>query len=236
MMEEQIGFYIFSCFCDEQSCEACKEMNGTVWHVPRESCDPPLVAPLKVGDVHLKSCTSPEGCRCELIAVYKDEGTYRFYGPDDDWVYMPEIESLASRKFGEASSRQKSAAISLYRETRRKYLEAWSCEKEKNDISQAVSLYRETVQIHKSIGEMYSVDLDWAHMDYVLDRLTLVLAENGRPEEALSEVAAYRALGREAQPANTTWNAIVKRETRLRKRLVRQKAGLAARRKGSDSL
>jgi hypothetical protein len=76
-MEEQIRFYIFRCFCDEQSCEACKEMNGTAWHVPRESCDPPLVAPLEVGDVHLKSCTSPEGCRCELIAVYKDEGTYR---------------------------------------------------------------------------------------------------------------------------------------------------------------
>jgi hypothetical protein len=64
---EQIREYVFVCFYDEKSCEACKKMDRVTWSPG--SGPPPFSVPLK-------GCTSPEGCRCDVSAVFKDEGKY----------------------------------------------------------------------------------------------------------------------------------------------------------------
>jgi hypothetical protein len=67
-IEPSIAFYNFACFCDRQSCKACKEMNGTIW-LPDDP-NPPSFP--------YHRCKSREGCRCEPVGHYDDEGSYTF--------------------------------------------------------------------------------------------------------------------------------------------------------------
>lgn len=174
----------------------------------------------------IKGCKNPI-CWCDIVGIYSDAYSKARAAQRALEQQSRELKRLASRKFGEGRSGEKSEAIPLYRESRQKYLEAWT--RERMSLAQeAVSLYRESIQIDKSVAEKYSVELDWSHLDYVLDRLTLVLARNGRPDEALAEIAAYRATGRESAQSSDTWNAILKREARIKKRLAREKPDTGA--------
>jgi hypothetical protein len=60
----RISGYVWSCCQDKQSCEECKAKNGLEWKSKKAiTIKPPL-----------RLCTSQEGCRCEIIPVYDDEG------------------------------------------------------------------------------------------------------------------------------------------------------------------
>ena len=60
----KIGSYVWTCIGDPQSCPNCRAHDGKEWRRKKDiSPSPPL-----------KSCTSPQGCRCAIVPVYDDEG------------------------------------------------------------------------------------------------------------------------------------------------------------------
>ncbi|MGA3326922.1 MAG: hypothetical protein ABSF45_20865 [Terriglobia bacterium] len=60
-----VKYFVLVCLGDVDSCEECKKHNGDMWEPgSRETPSFPL-----------KHCKSKEGCRCEPVAVYADEGT-----------------------------------------------------------------------------------------------------------------------------------------------------------------
>jgi len=59
----KIEAYVWSVIGDESTCPACKKKDGQEWKRKRDADKPPH-----------PECTSAEGCRCELMPVYDDEG------------------------------------------------------------------------------------------------------------------------------------------------------------------
>jgi len=59
----RIDRYVWGCCMDKYTCLACREMNGKEWKTKKHAAPTP----------HPK-CTNPEGCRCQIIPVYDDEG------------------------------------------------------------------------------------------------------------------------------------------------------------------
>lgn len=61
----KIELYVWICLNDDQSCPRCKSKDGTEWTSKKAiKFKPPLA-----------SCSSLEGCRCEIVPVYEGEGT-----------------------------------------------------------------------------------------------------------------------------------------------------------------
>jgi len=60
----KIDRYVWTCISDSQSCANCKVKDGQEW---KRKKDIPTMPPLK-------NCTNPEGCRCQIVPVYDDEG------------------------------------------------------------------------------------------------------------------------------------------------------------------
>lgn len=62
-LPEGAAYAQWSCMCDDDSCEECKSHDGEAWI-------PGLVT---MHGPPLTSCKSPEGCRCMVIYVMKEE-------------------------------------------------------------------------------------------------------------------------------------------------------------------
>jgi len=224
-----IAYYRIHSF--EDACDACREMNGVCFtreHFPEYR-------------MPIKGCKNAI-CWCGVIGIYADEGAYIFYEPDGSeraGGSRPAVEfAEVLRRFGGISTdpravayfEAQAAARQLERErweheraASQKLGEALAHEKE-GHAEEAISLYRESVQLYKGVAEKYSVGLNWGDLHLVYDRLTLVLERSGRPEEALAEIAQYRAMARESQQPSDSWNAFLKREARLKKQLAHQDA------------
>jgi hypothetical protein len=56
----RISYYVWTACDDELTCPSCREKNGKEW---KRKKDIPVQPPLK-------TCTSPEGCRCAIVPVY----------------------------------------------------------------------------------------------------------------------------------------------------------------------
>jgi len=63
-VEKKIKYYVFVCIGDADSCEECKKLNGNMWE-PGDRGIP---------SIPLKKCKSKNGCWCDVVAVYDDEG------------------------------------------------------------------------------------------------------------------------------------------------------------------
>jgi hypothetical protein len=62
---KKIKYFVFVCACDADSCEECKKLDGKMWKPgSRDALSVPV-----------KKCKSKEGCRCDYVAVYTEEGT-----------------------------------------------------------------------------------------------------------------------------------------------------------------
>ena len=215
---------------DEDACDVCREMNGVCFtreHFPEYR-------------MPIKGCKNAI-CWCDVIGIYADEGAYFSHEPDGSERAVgsrPAVEfAEVLRRFGGISTDPRAVAYFEAQEAARQL------ERERSDLQHAASqklgqglarekeghreealtLYRESIQAYKAVAQKYSVELAWPYLHLAYDRLTLVLERSGRLEEALAEIARYRALGRESQPASAAWNAFVSREARIKKRLAREK-------------
>ncbi len=63
--QKKIKYFVFVCACDADSCEDCKKLNGTMWRPG----SPDAIS------VPVKNCKSKNGCWCDAVAVYEEEGT-----------------------------------------------------------------------------------------------------------------------------------------------------------------
>jgi len=224
-----IAYFVIRCY--DEACDACKEMDGVCFtpeHLPRYR-------------MPIKTCKNA-ACWCAIFGIDADSEAFFSYDPDGTRHALggqPAVEfAELLRRFGGVSTDPRAVAYFEAQEAARqlerersdlehaawgKFGEAYA--REKDHPEEAVSLYREGVQLYKGLAEKYAVGLDWCHLDYIYDRLMLVLARCRKEEEALSEVAAYRAFGREAGPMSVTWEAILKREQRLKRALSRKETG-----------
>ena len=63
--QKKIKYSVFVCMMDEDSCQGCQKLDGSMWKPgSREAPSFPV-----------KNCKSKEGCRCESVDVYEEEGT-----------------------------------------------------------------------------------------------------------------------------------------------------------------
>lgn len=62
---KKIKYYVFVCASDADSCEECKKLDGFMWEPgSRDAISVPV-----------KNCKSKNGCWCDAVAVYDEEGT-----------------------------------------------------------------------------------------------------------------------------------------------------------------
>jgi len=59
----RIDRYVWSSCMDKNTCFACREMDGEEWKRKKDAARTPH-----------PGCTNPEGCRCQVVPVYDDEG------------------------------------------------------------------------------------------------------------------------------------------------------------------
>jgi hypothetical protein len=222
----------YTIFCNEGACDACRELDRvefTPEHLPEYR--PPI-----------KTCKNPVcwcgvsgvsgGSDAPLWLVETVDVLRRFGGRSNDprAVAYFEAQKAAQAQKREREEREREASrMRLEANLRRQNFEGAALQKsrearvfEKDDPDQAVLLYREVVGIYENIATSFSVPPAWPRLDHVYDRLTVLLSRVRREEEALAEIARYRAFGRGSQPACATWNAILSREARIKKRLARE--------------
>ncbi len=65
MATERIKYYVFVCCCMPDSCDECKKLDGRKWEPGSKDAI----------SVPVKECKSKQGCWCDEVGVYEDEGT-----------------------------------------------------------------------------------------------------------------------------------------------------------------
>lgn len=59
----RINCYVWTSCMDKDTCSACQGMDGKEWKRKKDIAPTPH-----------PGCTSLEGCRCQIVAVFEDEG------------------------------------------------------------------------------------------------------------------------------------------------------------------
>jgi hypothetical protein len=166
--------------------------------------------------------------------VYSDQGTLVTTGRDGRQVtyHNPgdaaDIVSFLERSNAAATDAQIAAYIDAKlapeRERRAKQdaileLRDQARRLEVDSPEQSISLYRESIQRWRAMLKTEPM-FGWHYLEDTYNRLTLVLERSKQFREALNQISEYRAffrqMGKEAR-----LNTIEKRESRLRRRLLR---------------
>ena len=205
---------------DDETCEECRKFDGF------------SILPSKVKDycIPIPDCKSPD-CRCQIMPTFWDQGTtvstdregkeVTYHEPGD----AADIVAFLEHSGGVATSAQIDAYIDaqlapLRKEREREHanVELWqrAYRTEKESPDKSIPLYRESIQAWKTVG------VRWDYLEDSYNRLTLTLEKLGRFPEALREIDGYRAFCLE-KGRNTLLNTIVKREARLKKKVLRSK-------------
>ena len=203
------AYVIWSCLDDDDSCDECKTLEGTCW-IPglAEIDEPPL-----------PSCQSPEDCRC--VGVYVDSSER---GAIDVAAFIRASGGRATGEQMAAYRESKEAPLREKNERQRlastKVSAAYKVEKENPE--DAITLYRESIMIERELAETSPDQWSWRNFPSLYNRLTLVLENLGRYEEALRDIATYEVLPCQSQGTKSDRDTIGKRKTRLTKKLGKQ--------------
>lgn len=95
---------------------------------------------------------------------------------------------------------------------------------EKFDKERAIILYQENIELLKEMIANKPADYSTfllSQLDFTMDRLTIVATKCGRNDEALKQIASFRKIGRDDLPPSEAWTRILKRESRLLSRKVK---------------
>lgn len=203
-----VAYAEWSCLSDEESCDACKRLDGLVWV-------PSLVS---VAGPPCHGCSSREGCRCEIVYVMKDSA-----GAPETAEFIRQLGGRAEpgrvRDFWQA----KRAPLLKKRENQRlaadKALMASSLEE--NDPTQALALYRESIQILLEASRVLPDRWDLRDIPRFYYRLTLVLERTGDYEAALAELVAYEGLRCSEFATKSQREALCKRKDLLLQRVAK---------------
>ena len=215
---EKIAYVGWVCCSDEDSCNECKALDGLSW-IPGLANPPEL--PLKV-------CKSREGCRCQIVGVFSNEGcVVSVDSSGEERISAGErsaplvAEYIRSLGGGPATSSQitayfdaKEAPLRAMRAKEnvasRKRNAAYLCEK--NDPEESIRLYRESIAISSEIQANPPDSFTW-------NRLTLVLERLGKYREALGAIAEFESLPDRSRSNQFYTQAIEKRKVRLQRRV-----------------
>jgi hypothetical protein len=190
----------------EDSCAACKAMDGMVY-LPDSTIHAPH-----------PECTSPRGCTCFEIVLFardadeRDPEFERYVRAQGGMITadMQDEYDRARRAADPASQASDMQHASSAVAARAHDAEAT------RDLEQASELYRESIWLDREAARLITDD-PWRFRDlpYLYDRLTLVLERLKRDEEALAAIREYESLG---LPAH---EPMAKRHLRICKRLGR---------------
>lgn len=59
----RINRWIWTSCGDDETCATCRQLDGKEWGREKDVLWPPAT-----------DCRNPEGCRCQIVGVYDDEG------------------------------------------------------------------------------------------------------------------------------------------------------------------
>jgi hypothetical protein len=219
--DPRIGYYNF--VCSAAACAECKRFDG-LYFLPSE---------LRQYRIPVSTCQYPV-CWCEIVGVCFDEGMILTSGAGGaEARYLQpgsaaDILGLLGRSSGVATKQEIDAHIEAQlrpqREKRARehanvdvWLRAYRLEKESPE--QSISLYRESIQAWKAALRAEPTSR-WDYLDDCYNRLTLLLERSKRVTEALREIDDYHAFSSE-MARRAQMETIVKREARLRKRILK---------------
>ena len=201
-----IAYMMWSCLCDNDSCDKCKELDGTCW----------IPGLANINEPPLSSCSSREGCRCMGVSVSNAESGandvaafIRVSGGKVTSKQLTEYHDAKVAPLREKRERQRVAAA--------KALEAYKIEKE--NPKEAIALYQECIRIHRELAEISGDQWSWQDLPSLYNRLTLVLERLGQHKEALDNISVFDTLPCHDQGVKSDRDAIEKRKTRLTQKL-----------------
>lgn len=221
----EIAYFEWCCLYDGKTCKECVRMDGLKWlpGYPDAPHEP------------LASCTNREGCRCSTVAVFADSGTITQWREGREiTVHQPgdaeDIAGFLKRSGGMATLAQVGAWVDARRapELERRALEHSAAEKtnaayqlEKGEPDRALGLYRESAGMWKAAIKGGPEPWAWDRLDFIYDRMSLLLERSKKFEEALVEIQTY--LSFVGRPEGSKTANIRKREERLKKKLALRK-------------
>ena len=219
----RIAYYEFT--CSEAACPECKKFDGLCF----------LPSKLREHRVPIPTCTYPV-CWCDVVGVYLDEGVILTSDPTGAKANYPQpgsapdILDFLRRSNGVATRGEIDAHVDAQlrpeRESRAREhtnVDLWSraYRLERESPEQSISLYRESIEAWKAALRAEPTSR-WDYLDDCYNRLTLLLERSKRVSEALREIDDYHAFSSE-MARRVQMETIVKREARLRKRILKSK-------------
>lgn len=203
-----VAYAEWSCLNDDDSCDACKILDGLAWI-------PSLV---RVPEPPLGGCTSREGCRCTPVFIMKESA-----GALETANFVQRLGGRAEASQVRAFWEKKRAPL-LKKRTMQGLANGKSQEAsglEKSDPTQAIALYRESIQLVFDAAGAHPEHWDLNSLPHLFNRLTLVLERSGDAEAALVELSRYEGLDCSEFATAAQREALTKRRVRLLKRISR---------------
>lgn len=201
-----IAYIMWSCLSDDDSCGACRALDGTCW----------IPGLADINEPPLPSCRSHEECRCMGVSVSNAES-----GANDVAAFIRASGGKVTRKQLTEYHDAKAAPLREKRERQRvaaaKALEAYKIEKE--NPKEAIVLYQECIRINRELAEISGDQWSWQDLPSLYNRLTLVLERLGQHKEVLDNISVFNTLPCHDQGVKSDRDAIEKRKTRLTKKL-----------------
>ncbi len=201
-MSNKYSYAVWSTIQDNKACEVCKELDQLHW-IP-DLPDTPQKPPHP-------NCKNPKGCRC--IAVdWNDSETFAFIRMAGGKATFKQIEELEEKKYDPIRKQQEKLKISQEKSS-------LADDMKKSEPEKAILLYRESIEIRIKIAEKSKDKWNWRDLDYLYNKLTMLLEKQGNYEEALNEINKCKKLKHKELWIKSITESINKRELRLKKKL-----------------
>ena len=160
----------------------------------------------------LLSCKGPQGCRCIVTYVQKEESgatdTADFIRSAGGAANRDQLQSYLDAKLAPMREKGEKDHLASQRASDARDLE-------KDEPEQSVCLYRESIAIRTEIAHKWPDRWSWRDIPSLYNRLTLLLERLRQYDAALQEIARYETLPCQGQGTKSGREAIQKRKARL---------------------
>jgi tetratricopeptide (TPR) repeat protein len=147
MYDPNIAYFYVSAILDKNTCQVCKEINGL--HILNDKSQ---LERLKNYENGVKTCTSPHGCRCILVGVYKEE-----IGSDKIVAELEKAGGVLPKSYFEEKERKRLKQSEILKKRNDLAYELYHRGRklEKINIAEAIKIYTSIIEDLQDIGPTY---------------------------------------------------------------------------------